>query len=500
MIASLFFSNFQALMFPQEIKLAPLTLLVGANSAGKSTIGRSMRLMQQSFEGRFIHFNGNRVDLTSFQQTVSDNDENGLIRLGIGTDESFEIAAEDVFGPAGEELVATFVPEMVSFELAGTETKVAEVNALIRFSIEARHSGHTTYVEDGNKHETLPYAKPLGNGSIRFRTVRKHGSEIHIKAEILEGEAIFTRWLEHGEKSLEELTTPLELKIHFGRGLRPLDLGNTSKSHAAKRLFHVLSKSISVYSKISTSAQWVGPVRNISSGFQEYRRRGDGGPSRAADSVLSASGDNLQEVALNMFPDDFDELSRQLSRLTDGRFKLVHTVMHSDLDYVPPLGQIFLFDRDKQGDIPVAFKDAGSGISQILPFLILAMGNSRLRAKPSGKVTFVEQPELHLHPRMQAELGDFLISATARKGEGSKSFRNQIIAETHSEAVILRLLRRIREGVISPSDVAIVAIDRFDGGGSLAQHCRISDDGSLIDDLPISFTKLRINDILGVDG
>jgi predicted ATPase len=296
------------------------------------------------------------------------------------------------------------------------------------------------------------------------------------------------------------LANALEFKIHFGRGLRPSPLEKTFKSDAARRFFEILSKSILVYSKISTLSQWVGPVRNISSGFQEYRRWGDGGTARAKDSVLSASGDNLQQVALNMAREDFEELSNHLSRLTEGRFELRRIVMNADVKYVPALGQVFLFDRDKQGDIPVAFKDAGSGISQILPFLILAMGDSYPHVKPSGKVTFVEQPELHLHPRMQAELGDFLITATATRGKGERAYRNQIIAETHSEAVIIRLLRRIREGVISPGDVAIVAIDKFEGGGSLAQHCRISGDGSLIDDLPISFTKLRMNDILGLDG
>lgn len=497
MISSLFFSNFQALMFPQEIKLAPLTLLVGANSAGKSAIGRSLRFMQQSFEDRFIHFNGNRVDLTSFDQTVSDNNADDLIRLGVGTDESFEIQAGGPLGLEGEGLFAIFVPEMVSFELAGTETKVAEVNALIRFSVEARHSGDHA---EGKEQETLPSVRHLGNGSIRFRTVRKHGSEIDVSAELPEGQAPFARWLEDGKNGLEESGDSLEFKVHFGRGLHPSPLEKTSNSHAAGQLFEILSKSISVYSKISTSSQWVGPVRNISSGFQEYRRRGDGGPARGKDSVLSASGDNLQEVALNMVREDFEELSNHLSRLTAGRFELRKIRMRTDVKYVPEMGQVFLFDRDKQGDIPVAFKDAGSGISQILPFLILAMGDSYPHMKPSGKVTFVEQPELHLHPRMQAELGDFLIAATARKGKGSRAYRNQIVAETHSEAVIIRLLRRIREGAISPADVAIVAIDKFEGGGSLAQQCRISDDGSLIDDLPISFTQLRINDILGVDG
>ena len=526
MISSIFVANFQSLMFPQEIRLAPLTLLVGANSAGKSAVGRAMRLMQQSFEDHFVHFNGNRINLTNFHQAVSDNDETNAMRLGIGTDESFEVTTETISTLDHEEFVATFTPDMVSFELSGQETKVVEVNAEVRFSIDSRRHAYTLYDEGGKAHEVDSDSRYLGSGSIRFRTTRKHGSEIFVVAEVLSGEDIFTQWLhaawhpgsDPGQpggnggnplslaRSKEQFAKlPWEFAVHFGRGLIPRttmkDVGVDSAlgAKAARKIFEILEQSTILFSRISSSLQWVGPVRNISSGFQEIRQRGDGGRSSNADTKLSASGDNLQEVALQMDESEFDEMSNQLLSLTEGRFSVGRVKLNSDASWVPPMGQVTLFDNNKSGKIPIAFRDAGAGISQVLPFLILAMGGQPSEESDPGAVTFVEQPELHLHPEMQSRLGDFLIQATAEKETNRGLRRAQIIAETHSEAVILRILRRIREGQISPNDVAIIAIDKFEGGGSLAQQCRISEEGSLQDELPISFTRLRMNDILGLE-
>lgn len=75
--------------------------------------------------------------------------------------------------------------------------------------------------------------------------------------------------------------------------------------------------------------------------------------------------------------------------------------------------------------------ELGVGASQLLPVIVLC-----LLAKP-GDVVMIEQPELHLHPRPQQILGDFLI-AVARSGR-------QIIAETHSDHVVNRIRRRVAE-------------------------------------------------------
>lgn len=80
----------------------------------------------------------------------------------------------------------------------------------------------------------------------------------------------------------------------------------------------------------------------------------------------------------------------------------------------------------------VTHRDVGIGISQVLPVLVIAYGSQ-------GKLIAMEQPEIHLHPALQAEL------AMSSSKPRSASADNTFILETHSEHLILRLMRRMRE-------------------------------------------------------
>ncbi|MDE2999672.1 MAG: AAA family ATPase [Gemmatimonadota bacterium] len=87
---------------------------------------------------------------------------------------------------------------------------------------------------------------------------------------------------------------------------------------------------------------------------------------------------------------------------------------------------------DKRTGTPVSHRDVGIGVSQVLPVLVSAYASN-------NKLLAIEQPEIHLHPALQAELGDvFLESALGDNG-------NTFLIETHSEHLLLRILRRIRE-------------------------------------------------------
>lgn len=81
--------------------------------------------------------------------------------------------------------------------------------------------------------------------------------------------------------------------------------------------------------------------------------------------------------------------------------------------------------------------DVGFGISQILPALVL------LYYAPEGSTVFLEQPEIHLHPAVQAAFADVIITA-------SKVRKIQVVIESHSEHILQRILRRIAEGESSP--------------------------------------------------
>lgn len=111
--------------------------------------------------------------------------------------------------------------------------------------------------------------------------------------------------------------------------------------------------------------------------------------------------------------------------------------------------------------------DSGQGIQQVLPVATLCCGRKLGRGE-TPFIDIIEQPELHLHDAAHAALGDLLLSAVS-EGRGS------IIAETHSESLILRVRRRVAEG-LSPERVAIIYVED-NGDGSRLRRIALSPDG-----------------------
>lgn len=146
---------------------------------------------------------------------------------------------------------------------------------------------------------------------------------------------------------------------------------------------------------------------------------------------------------------------------------------------------------DKRTETVVSHRDVGIGISQVLPVLVSLYGNR-------NSVIAIEQPEIHLHPKMQAELGDVIIESAL----GNNS--NTLLIETHSEHVILRLLRRIREtssgelkaGLIpvEPKDVSVLYVQPTPAG-SIVKELRITAEGEFADKWPDGFFTERAEEL-----
>ena len=154
---------------------------------------------------------------------------------------------------------------------------------------------------------------------------------------------------------------------------------------------------------------------------------------------------------------------------------------------------------DKKTGVDVSPKDVGFGIGQLLPILVQG-------ALSENKILFIEQPEIHVHPRLQAELGSFF-SEMAGRHENPDVFEewgNQFIIETHSEHLILRLLRLIRdttngdlkegEKPLRPEDVAVIYAKPTEHGTELME-LRISEDGDFIDKWPDGFFTERAKEL-----
>ena len=95
-----------------------------------------------------------------------------------------------------------------------------------------------------------------------------------------------------------------------------------------------------------------------------------------------------------------------------------------------------LIDTRRKEHVSVALPDVGFGISQLLPFIVQSLVSEE-------QIISIEQPEVHVHPKLQADLGDLLAEAIKEPRQ------NQFIIETHSEHLILRLQRLVRKSSLN---------------------------------------------------
>ena len=121
--------------------------------------------------------------------------------------------------------------------------------------------------------------------------------------------------------------------------------------------------------------------------------------------------------------------------------------------------------RQYKGGPEVRLTDVGFGVSQVLPVLVLCY------YVPEGSILILEQPEAHLHPKVQSELADMLIEVVKNRGL-------QIIFESHSEHLLIRLMRRIAEEQISADDTAFYFCEMNEGVSEI-ERLNVDDYGNI---------------------
>lgn len=175
---------------------------------------------------------------------------------------------------------------------------------------------------------------------------------------------------------------------------------------------------------------------------------------------------------------------KMVSALLSGRSRL-RSIDEQIMKWLRELDLIYSYDLTPLSDIDqnyellvqqykdgpeVGLTDVGFGVSQVLPVLTACY------YAPEGSTLILEQPEVHLHPKVQSELADVLIDVV-------KNRNIQIILESHSEHLLLRLMRRIAEGEECKKGISVdktaFYFCEINDGNSKAEQLKVDEYGNI---------------------
>jgi len=478
MFSELRLTNFMGFGGEHRARLSPITLIYGPNSSGKSALLHALTLLGQSARrapsprdyAEPLVFQGEWVNLADYRNVIHRHDLKS--RMGLGLTHTAppplqprgpQIEPEDDRGP------------LLSVDLEFDWSRERERCLLTS----------TTYAVETDDASINEVAFKLKRGARPEEDRLAVTNSPTIAAVVQNLSDLANRRYSRNPESRRyiEVTPQMARRFilrqrHHILGFLPDSIRSDEKDSELAFLLQVQWDNLVNSRRLETTRalslmRYLGPLRSAPRRVEPRVQSGpdDVGPTGEGTAAL-----------LHEDPDSLERINGWLERMEvpySVKTQRVTSAAH------PALGNLLaILLVDRRTDTVVSTEDVGFGISQILPVITQVLASKDL-------VIGVEQPEIHLHPRLQAHLADLFIEATG------PDHRNQIIAESHSENLLLRLQRRIREGSLDPEMVTVNYVGASQGTGSWIQQLRLGTDGEFIDEWPHGFFEERLDDWLG---
>lgn len=406
MLTELQIKNFKAWKDTGTVRLAPLTVIFGTNSSGKSSLGHLLQALKQT------------VQLSDRKRALHLGDENSAIDLG------------------------TFADCLHGHDL----------QQRLEFSLRWRLDPPMTVKNAFNSKETFR------GSDLRLRSVLRADKQEQPTTEQFEYELIdkeqVTLHATHTAKALD--CEPLRL-VHAQGRKWPVEAPEKFYRFADRTLLRYQNADFLADFALRTEQMlerifFLGPLREPPR--RAYQWSGDTQPdvgARGQFAIAALLAATAQDRKLNRGHKQktfrFDEfIARWLRDLGVIDSFVVRSVAKGRKEY-----EVLVKTHSNAHEVRLT--DVGFGVSQVLPALVQAF------YAPAGSSVWMEQPEIHLHPMAQSNLADVFISAV-QSYEASAPRNMQLIVETHSEHFLTRLQRRVAEQVIPAKDVAIYFVNR----------------------------------------
>ena len=417
--------NFKSWADSGQVPLAPLTGFFGTNSSGKSSLLQMLLLLKQTIGSEDVLFFG---------------DEHSLVNLGSfgdvihGHDTSASLELE--YGCQPQEPLAI---EEHRQGADGTAGKLPEPIRHFTFNLSVRGSTHHFSVE-----------------SFRYGFNSREVPDIQWKDDIL------SRIDWRGEEKIWEL-----------------EIGHWPESSIFN--YYLFKPFTSALEHQFSHVYYLGPTRVIPQ--RRYHWEGthpqDTGlwGDKTIDALLSARVKRL-ETRYNEKTFQIEErISAWLREMALAHAFSLESSDNSD-------GRDYEVRIKKDSVSPaVTLADMGYGLSQFLPVLVLCY------YAPEGSTLILEQPGIHLHPKVQSQLADLLIEVVTERNL-------QVLVESHSEHLLNRLQRRIAEEEIAVDKTALYFC-RNNSGVSACERLEVDKFGNIAN-WPENFFGNEMEDLLAM--
>lgn len=416
MLTRLKFKNFKAWKDSGDIRLAPLTVFFGANSAGKTSVSQLLLLLKQTAESpdrqRALRLGDSRtlVDLGTYADAIHNHD----------LSKDLEVVLEWTLG--------------APLDIVDSLSVFAEKVDRVRFEVNIRADER-----ERPQVEFMQYTALNGNAEVLRVSMVGHKADTKFDLSA------------HGYNLIRRpgRAWPLPEPVRF--------YGFPDEVRAYYQNPAFTSDLVLAMEQMLGSFFYVGPLRE--SPKRLYLWSGE------VPDHVGVRGDRAVEAILGAGDRKFNFGPRQrtkpLSALVAERLQAMGLISSFE---VKSLGEhrkeYEVLVRTARRLPQVKLTDVGFGVSQVLPVIVECF------YVPARSIVFFEQPEIHLHPRVQSELADVFIDALRAREDGHER-QCQFIVESHSEHFLRRLQRLIAEEKIPAEDTALYFVTSRGDGASV---------------------------------
>ncbi|MBP6122571.1 DUF3696 domain-containing protein [Providencia sp.] len=477
MLTKIKISNFKSFSEEQTLELAPITLIFGPNSSGKSTIIQSLlgvkqTLLSPQVQGDLVA-NGSCLDLNSYESIVNGHDITKNIKIAFSF--SLNLSAIDYKDIYSSEPVFA-MSDIRNINLTYSYKKPDEVGTSssylkkFKYSVDSAIGGNEEKIRlEISKGEKDYTQELIENYYGQGDTVDSLSKYIYKRIERVIGE---------NEKAIIKNSIWTEIKENIYKINKNISIPFTlqgTKKYFAFANSYLDRFSIEIKNELE-NIKYLGPLRTTPKRF-----------------YLPGTNNNIKmKGESNLGGELYESGEKTIVEINNWltSFEIPYTLSIQNFGNKLSGDIISIVLKDQRNDAEVTPMDVGFGIGQVLPIITDAIVSK-------NSIICVEQPEIHLHPRLQAHLADLFIgSVLSNKLDRNSKIKNQWIIETHSEALMLRIQRRIREKKINKELVKVYYVNA-DKNGSKVIDLPLDDDGDFLTHWPHGFFDERTHEIFG---